>query len=225
MSQMKYILTCAGPSTMTEPGAVLYETERLLVRRYILSDAEALAAAANFPSITNHIRDGFPSPYAVADAEQFIARVRPADTASYPVGLGIFIKASSRSDNTATNTDTDAGKSSDSKQADLLIGGMGVIPMANVHYRTWELGYWFTPAVARQGYGLEAVRGFVPWAFAMFPDLLRVECHPFSSNVASIGLLEKAGFQREGMKRASVVKDGVVLDELIYGVIREDLPL
>lgn len=209
MASENYLLTSANAPS-ADLGTVLFETKRLVVRRYLESDAEALAKAADFASISTHIRDGFPSPYTVEDAQQFILRACPANTASYPSGVGIFIKS---------------GYPGNNEQGPLLVGGMGIIATSNVHYRSWELGYWFTPTVARQGYGLEVVKGFVPWAFSIWPDLTRIECHPFSSNVASVGLLSKAGFQLEGTKRRSVVKNGVILDELIFGIIREDLNL
>lgn len=36
-------------------------------------------------------------------------------------------------------------------------------------------------------------------------------------------VLEKAGFQREGLLRRSVVKDGTVLDQVLYAITDLDL--
>jgi RimJ/RimL family protein N-acetyltransferase len=42
---------------------------------------------------------------------------------------------------------------------------------------------------------------------------------PFAVNPASARVLEKAGFSLEGRMRASVFKDGRVLDQLLYSVV------
>jgi len=42
---------------------------------------------------------------------------------------------------------------------------------------------------------------------------------PFAVNPASARVLEKAGFSLEGRMRASVFKDGRVLDQLLYAVV------
>ena len=55
----------------------------------------------------------------------------------------------------------------------------------------------------------------------LFPiaDLRRLEAAVFSSNPASARVLEKAGFTLEGRLRAAVVKDGVILDALVYALL------
>jgi ribosomal-protein-alanine N-acetyltransferase len=44
----------------------------------------------------------------------------------------------------------------------------------------------------------------------------------FEFNVASARVLEKAGFVCEGRLRRAVIKDGRVLDQLMYARVRED---
>lgn len=104
-----------------------------------------------------------------------------------------------------------------------LIGGIGFIISTNVGFRTWELGYWFTPDVWRNGYGLEAVKAMTDFAFTTWPELNRIEAVPYSSNIASRNLLLKAGFKEEGIKRGSVFKSGKFQDQYIMSIIRSDL--
>src|SRR6266705_974005 len=52
-----------------------------------------------------------------------------------------------------------------------------------------------------------------PTAFGAF-DLLRIYAGVFSSNPASMRVLEKAGYVREAVLRQAVVKDEAVLDEI-----------
>ncbi|KAL3953218.1 hypothetical protein ACCO45_013161 [Purpureocillium lilacinum] len=177
-----------------EPGAVLVETERLLIRRYVAADAPLLAAAANHPSIGDGLRDRFPSPYALADAEEFLARHRDAkeeDGKEDDAGAGV------RDDNVNGNNSSN-NSSEGLKQQLQYIGALGVMPGDDVEYRTWELGYWLTPTAWGRGYMTEAVRGFTRWAFATWPALHRIEATPFAGNAPSCRLLGKCGFVEEG---------------------------
>lgn len=203
-----FVKSHVAPSN--EAGTIAFETPRLIVRRHAPSDAAGLAAAANFPSIGCQIRDGFPSPYTLADAEAFLARPKPTDgSALFPTHLGIFLKPES--------LDSTDGMGS------RLIGGIGLIGSTNVNFRTWELGYWLTPDVWRKGYGLEVVRAMVRFAFTTWTELNRIEAVPFSTNIASRDLLLKAGFVEEGVKRGSVFKSGKLQDEHIFSILRSDL--
>ncbi len=44
----------------------------------------------------------------------------------------------------------------------------------------------------------------------------------FANNPASARVLEKAGFTFEGRLRRSVIKDGQILDSLVYARLREE---
>jgi RimJ/RimL family protein N-acetyltransferase len=65
-----------------------------------------------------------------------------------------------------------------------------------------------------------ALEVFVPWAFERF-DLVRIEAGVFETNPASARALEKAGFAREARLARSVIKEGRVLDRLLYVRFRE----
>jgi RimJ/RimL family protein N-acetyltransferase len=59
-----------------------------------------------------------------------------------------------------------------------------------------EIGYSVLPSFQRRGIALEAVRGWVDMAFAE-PRVRSVIAHTFPANVASIGVLLRAGFRLE----------------------------
>jgi len=46
---------------------------------------------------------------------------------------------------------------------------------------------------------------------------------PFVTNIASARVLEKAGYTREGTLRQSAIKDGRVLDQWMYAIVRDDV--
>ena len=52
-------------------------------------------------------------------------------------------------------------------------------------------------------------------------DLNRIFAEPYATNQASMRVLEKVGFEREGMLRANVYKDGRVLDQVLFSKIKE----
>lgn len=50
-------------------------------------------------------------------------------------------------------------------------------------------------------------------------ELNRLYGVPFLRNEASIRVLEKAGYRREGIMQRSAIKDGQVLDQALYAYI------
>jgi RimJ/RimL family protein N-acetyltransferase len=52
--------------------------------------------------------------------------------------------------------------------------------------------------------------------------LVRVYAAIFEWNAASARVLEKAGYVLEARHRRAVVKDGEIIDELMYARVRED---
>jgi len=60
---------------------------------------------------------------------------------------------------------------------------------------TVEIGYSVVPAYRRQGYGFEAARALVDWAFAQ-QDVQRIAAECDIDNAPSIRILEELGFQR-----------------------------
>jgi RimJ/RimL family protein N-acetyltransferase len=53
-------------------------------------------------------------------------------------------------------------------------------------------------------------------------DLRRVFAMPFAPNRASARVLEKAGYRLEGVLRQHVLKDGQLLDALMYAALRDE---
>ena len=53
-------------------------------------------------------------------------------------------------------------------------------------------------------------------------DILRVFAEPFAYNIGSRKVLEKAGFQFEGILKNNAFKNGQVLDMALYAYTRED---
>ena len=69
-----------------------------------------------------------------------------------------------------------------------------------------------------QGYGTEAAGLALAFAFDEL-NLHRVQATVFSTNERSIALFEKLGFQREGVFREFLHRDGDRYDMLLYGLL------
>jgi [ribosomal protein S5]-alanine N-acetyltransferase len=54
-------------------------------------------------------------------------------------------------------------------------------------------------------------------------NLTRIFAVPFANSTASIRVLEKCGYVCEGVMRRSAIKEGVVLDQVLYAVTDQDL--
>jgi RimJ/RimL family protein N-acetyltransferase len=100
-----------------------------------------------------------------------------------------------------------------------VAGGMGLHLQEDIHRRSAELGYWLGEPFWGRGLMTQAVAAFTDRAFEAF-KLERVYAVVLEWNPASARVLEKAGFVLEGRLRKSAMKDGVILDELLYARIR-----
>ena len=57
------------------------------------------------------------------------------------------------------------------------------------------------------------------WAFDNY-RLTRVFAMAFAHNAASIRVLEKSGFHREGLMRQSAIKNASILDQILFAKVR-----
>lgn len=72
-----------------------------------------------------------------------------------------------------------------------------------------------------KGIGTFAVKEMLHHAFYNL-NLHRIELEALETNAASCGLYEKCGFQKEGVKRKAVFKNGEYLDMYLYSILREE---
>lgn len=78
-----------------------------------------------------------------------------------------------------------------------------------------EKAYW------GQGYGTDAIRAMLGWAFG-YLNLHRVSLTVYAYNERAIRCYEKSGFRHEGSMRQARYVDGKYYDELVMGVLRDE---
>jgi [ribosomal protein S5]-alanine N-acetyltransferase len=99
-----------------------------------------------------------------------------------------------------------------------LIGG---ITLGNIRHgvsQSAHIGYWMGERYAGQGFMVDAVGLVAQHAFEVL-KLHRIEAACIPDNARSIRVLEKAGFQREGLLRSYLKINGIWADHLLFALI------
>ena len=163
------------------------------LREWRPTDAPDVARYANNREIWLNLRDAFPHPYLLHHAEWYISNSAGAQP---PTQLAIAV-------------------------SDQAVGSIGVMLHADVERVSAELGYWLAEPFWGRGITTAAVRAMTGYAFETF-RLTRIYAVPFASNTASGRVLEKAGFRLEGRMLRAAIKDGRILDQLLYAITDEE---
>lgn len=173
---------------MSKPALI---THRLVLRAWMPGDEESLVKYANNRKVSIHLRDRFPHPYTLKDAQGWIA----------------FAGSAQPIINFAVELDGQA------------VGGIGLMPGEDVFRRSAEIGYWLGEPFWGQGLMVEAVQAVTKYAFEHL-DFVRLHAGVFDWNPSSARVLEKAGYVLESRMKKAVFKDGQFLDQLMYVSVR-----
>ena len=104
---------------------------------------------------------------------------------------------------------------------DALLGGLTLANVRRGCAQACTLGYWMGRDYAQRGYMTAAVRAMIPFAFGTL-RLHRIEAACIPANAASIKLLERTGFQREGFARQYLCINGMWQDHLLFARLQGD---
>jgi ribosomal-protein-alanine N-acetyltransferase len=170
---------------------MLLDLGDLQIRSWRKSELDALLRHANNPKVAANLRDQFPHPYTRRDAIEYLNFVRE----QMPERAFAI------------------------QHKEEAVGGLGFQIGLDIARVSAEIGYWISEAYWGQGFATRAVEAVTEWAFTEY-KLTRVFALVFAYNVPSIRVLEKAGFEREGILRRSAVKNGVILDQMMYAKVR-----
>ena len=100
-----------------------------------------------------------------------------------------------------------------------LVGGLNIGNVRRGVAQSASLGYWIGAPYAGRGLMSDAVRAACHFAFTAL-RLNRLEAACLPGNAASARVFEKAGYVLEGSLRRSAIKDGVVIDQMLYAIVR-----
>ena len=154
-------------------------------------DIKLLALLANNKKISDNLRDYFPSPYTEKDAEEFIQSAKHENP---PTTFAI-------------------------EYSGQLCGVTGLVLQQDVYRKTAEIGYWIGEPFWNKGIATTAVKLLTGYGFNQL-DLVRIYTGIFEYNPASMKVLEKNGFEKDGIFKKSILKNGSIWDEHRYSKIK-----
>ncbi len=102
-----------------------------------------------------------------------------------------------------------------------IIGDIGFSHIIFGALRSCFMGYKIDRDHVRRGYATEAVGCAVDYVFAYF-GLHRIEANIMPSNVASLALIERLGFSREGYSPSYLRINGQWEDHVRYALLNPD---
>jgi [ribosomal protein S5]-alanine N-acetyltransferase len=161
-----------------------------MLRPWQANDADALMRYGDNPKIWQNMRDGFPHPYTLENAQAFLKAAAGQD----PVRFFAIANANE------------------------AMGGIGLTINQDVHRLTAELGYWLGEPFWGKGIMSEAVACLCEYGFEQL-GLVRIYAEPYATNPASGRVLEKAGFVLEGRLRCNAIKEGQIIDQFMYAKV------
>jgi [ribosomal protein S5]-alanine N-acetyltransferase len=164
---------------------------KISLRSLNIEDKMILAALANNKNIFDNVRDYLPFPYKESDAEEFIQ----------------FVQKQNQQTIFAIEYD---GR---------FCGLCGLTLQSDVYRKTAEIGYWLGEPYWNKGIATAAVKLLTQYGFNHF-DLVRIHTGVFEYNRASMKVLEKCGYEKDGIFKKSVLKNGIIWDEHRYSKVR-----
>ncbi len=167
-------------------------TERLLLRELVESDAPVIAKYMDDPEIASFVAN-VPYPYSLDDAKNFIRKVQEKAEKHEAYEWGIELEGE-------------------------IIGAVNIHEISVKHRRAM-IGYLLSKEHHRKGIMSEAVRAVIEHAFSEL-NIERLGAEVYVGNDPSFLLLEKLGFQKEGLLRRHTHHRGMVHDVYVYSLLR-----
>ncbi len=169
----------------------MLQNEKIILRSLKDEDALALAQLANNKKIWLNVRDALPHPYTLEDAVFFINLIKDEIT---PFSFAIEYDGA-------------------------FCGMIGLTPQKDVYRLTAEIGYWLGEPFWNKGIVTKAVALITDYAFNEL-CFIRIHTGIFEYNIASMKVLEKNGYKKDGVFEKSIIKDGKIINEHRYSKIK-----
>lgn len=164
---------------------------KIELRKWTYQDQTNLMKLCNEVDRT-YLRDNMPFPYLEKDADWWLSMVASRD------GIDGIVRA--------IIVDGE------------VVGSISVDQMIDVRSKDAEIGYMLATDSWGQGIMTEAVREICEIAFEEL-DIIRITGNVYEPNTASAKVLEKNGFELEGVMKQAVVKGENIYDLCVYGKV------
>jgi [ribosomal protein S5]-alanine N-acetyltransferase len=160
------------------------------LRAFRITDADRLTLLANNKKISRNLRDGFPNPYTRDDAVKFIQQCLEMQVVTF---FAIEFLGE-------------------------YVGNISLSPCKDVYRKSAEIGYFIGEPYWNKGIASAAVNLITEYGFKQL-DLMRIHTGVYEYNPASQRVLEKCGYNKEGVFIKSIFKEGGFWDEIRYARI------
>lgn len=171
------------------------ETDRLILRKMRLEDAEAMFAYASDPEVTRYVI--WATHRTIEDSRAFLELTVSSYASGEGLDWGIVYKGDEK-----------------------FIGTCGFVGHSPEHARA-EIGYVLSRRYWGRGLAPEAVRALIRFGFERM-DLNRIEARCIAGNTASARVLEKAGMTYEGTLREREKIQGELRNMKMYSILRRE---
>ena len=168
---------------------------RCLLRALRPGDAPALQRNADDEAVRRNLFEGFPRPYTLADAQAWCGGAW-RDRGELVWGITVH---------------------------DEVIGCIGVRSDKGWLRCNAEVGYWIGQAFWRRGITSEALALATDWTFTQSAEITRLYAPIFAWNEGSQGVSRSCGYRLEATMPQSAIKDGRVIDRVVYARYRQDI--
>lgn len=168
------------------------QDNKITLRPIQLSDRNNLAKLANNINVCQNLRDGFPHPYTLEHADNYI--------------------------NACLNEPNIAKKAIEYNGQ--FVGIVGLVLTKEVYRKTAEVGYWVGEPFWGKGIATSAVKLITTYAFEVL-KMKRVHAGVYSYNDASKRVLEKCSYEFEGIFKSVTIKNNRFVDEWRYAIINK----
>jgi ribosomal-protein-alanine N-acetyltransferase len=168
------------------------EAQLILLRPWQSGDKASLVKYLNNRRVWLNVSDRIPHPYTEVHAEAWLAACKKK-TALTDFAIDLHGEA---------------------------IGGAGVETHSGIYRLTATIGYWLGEPFWGRGFATAVVRQLTQYCFQKL-QMERLQADVFTHNRASARVLEKCGYVLEATQRRNSIKDGQILDSLLYALLRE----
>jgi ribosomal-protein-alanine N-acetyltransferase len=181
--------------TDTQSDFPTLETSRLILRPLVDDDIEFVFRHFSDPDVTKYLLDN--PPLAERSEAQELIDFYKAPTGTKPTRWCVV-----------------------SKRDDRAIGTCGYHNWSARNRRA-EIGYDLSPDAWGQGFMSEALGAAIDYGFNHM-NLNRIEALVYPENVRSVRLLERLGFQVDGVLRDYFFHDGKFYDHQLFSLLRRE---
>jgi [ribosomal protein S5]-alanine N-acetyltransferase len=169
------------------------ESSHVRLRKLDISDAVSLQRHADDELVRANLFDGFPSPYTIEHAVQWCTEGAHDSKMGYVLGV---------------------------ETGGQIVGCMSILQNSGWLRCNAEIGYWIGREYWGYGKTPEALKLLLEWAQQYLPEVTRIYAPTFAWNQASQRVLQKTGFCLEAHQPRSAIKDGRVVDTVVWAKYR-----